>query len=260
MKFSEDTDEHRKSNIDYVNQRWKQLHGLEVQFGSEGIRYLFLANAGATIAVLAFHGAFSTGGSVLWPKLMLAFFVTGMILTGVLYFARFLGADALFKHWQDLVIAYFNDANKWSDVVNEDIAKSRKISWVVYLAYASFACFVVGAVMGVLTFSRQPSTENQIEKVTVISPQAREITAPVVEQNTKTQVPEKIKEVTVPTPAAHPKEKKVEKVKKAAPAEQHNKSQGAEKISETKPETPAVPPPEKPKPEKKSFFNLFGDQ
>lgn len=32
MKYSDDTDEHRKANIDYVNQRWKQLYGLEMEF------------------------------------------------------------------------------------------------------------------------------------------------------------------------------------------------------------------------------------
>jgi hypothetical protein len=258
MKFSEDTDDHRKSNIDYVNQRWKQLHSLEVQFGSEGIKYLFMANAGAAIAVLAFHAVFSAGGSTLWPKLMLGLFVTGMILTGVLYFARFLGADALFKHWQDSVIAYFNDTSKWSDVVNEDIEKSRKLSWAVYLAYASFTCFVIGTVIGVLTFSKQPGAEIQNEKVAHIPtpPKANEVLVPLAEQNNKAQVTEKISEAPAPAPVQHHKER----VKKVAPAEQHNKAQSTEKVSETKPETPAAPPPEKPKPEKKSFFNFFGNQ
>lgn len=55
MKYSDDTAEHRKANIDYVNQRWKQLYGLEMDFSSEGIKYMLLVNAGAAVAVLAFH-------------------------------------------------------------------------------------------------------------------------------------------------------------------------------------------------------------
>lgn len=57
MKYSDDSEEHRKANIGYANERWRQLYGLQNDWGTEGIKYLFLVNSGAAVAMLAFLGS-----------------------------------------------------------------------------------------------------------------------------------------------------------------------------------------------------------
>lgn len=170
MKYSEDTDEHRKANIDYVNQRWKQLYGLEMEFGSEAIKYLLLVNSGAAVAVLAFHGSVAAVRDMLWPKVMLGFFVTGVILIGFVHIAKFKRINALFKNWQSSVNDYFTDKRGWLDIVNDDIAKAKKFAGAEYLAYASFACFIVGASIGMFNFSTLTSGENHVGKEALTTP------------------------------------------------------------------------------------------
>lgn len=170
MKYSDDTDEHRKANIDYVNQRWKQLYGLEMEFSSEGIKYLLLVNSGAAVAVLAFHGSVAAVRDMLWPKVMLGFFVFGVIIIGLLHIARYRGVNLLFRNWQSLVNEYFTDVMDWLDVVNDDAAKAKKNYWVVYLAYASFTCFVIGAAIGMFNFSTLTGGENHVGKEALTTP------------------------------------------------------------------------------------------
>jgi hypothetical protein len=164
MKYSDDTDDHRKANIDYVNKRWEQLYGLELEFSTEGIKYLLFVNAGAAVAVLAFHGSVPAVRDMVWPKVMLAFFVVGVILIGVLHIARYRVVSLLFKHWQKSVNEYFTEAKGWSEVTSADVAKARKYPWVPYLGYASFACFVIGAAIGMFNFSTLTSGESHVGK------------------------------------------------------------------------------------------------
>ena len=172
MKYSDDTDEHRKANIEYVNERWKQLYGLEMEFSSEGIKYLLLVNSGAAVAVLAFHGSVAAVRDMGWPKVMLGFFVMGVILIGVLHIARFRGVHALFANWQSSVTEYFTEARDWLDIVEEDVARARKTLWVAYLAYASFTCFVIGAGIGMFNFSTLTSGDNHVGKEAITTPAA----------------------------------------------------------------------------------------
>ena len=166
MKYSDDTDDHRKANIDYVNKRWEQLYGLELEFSSEGIKYLLFVNAGAAVAVLAFHGSVAVVRDMAWPKVMLGFFVVGVILIGVLHIARYKAVSLVFKHWQQSVNEYFTDAKGWSEVISADVAKAKKYPWMPYLAYASFTCFVIGAAIGMFNFSTLTSGENHVGKET----------------------------------------------------------------------------------------------
>jgi hypothetical protein len=189
MKYSDDTDEHRKANIDYVNQRWKQLQGLGLDFSSEGIKYLLLVNSGAAVAVLAFHGSVAAVRDMVWPKIMLGSFVMGVVFVGLLHIARHMGVSSLFKNWQSLVNEYFTDDRDWNDIVNDDVAKSKKFDWVVYLAYASFACFVIGAAIGMFKFSTLTSGENHVGKEAITSAAAKsnDTTATAIDQHNKGQ-------------------------------------------------------------------------
>lgn len=209
MKYSDDTDEHRKANIDYVNKRWEQLYGLGMDFSSEGIKYLLLVNSGAAVAVLAFHGSVAAVRDMAWPKVMLGFFVMGVIFVGLLHIARYIGISSLFKNWRNSVNEYFTDVRDWSDVVNDDVEKSKKFDKVVYLAYASFACFVIGAAIGMFNFSNLTSGENHVgkEAITTATSKTNDATAPTIDQYGKGRGAEKISDAEHPSSSANAKEK-----------------------------------------------------
>lgn len=170
MKYSDDTDERRKANIDYVNQRWTQLYELSREAVTDGIKYLFLVNAGAAVAVLAFFGSVPAVRDMVWPKIMLFFFVVGLILIGVLHIITNVRMSYLFNHWRNLVNDYFTDQKDWNEIVFADNEKSGRFKLTGFTAYASFACFVTGAIIGMVNFSSLNSGESNVRKETVTAP------------------------------------------------------------------------------------------
>lgn len=88
MKLSETPEEQRAGHLAYVDQRWTQLSDLEMSWSGEAIKYLMFVNAGATIAVLTFLGAIESVRPLLWPKVMLSFFVGGVVILGTIKGAR----------------------------------------------------------------------------------------------------------------------------------------------------------------------------
>lgn len=211
MKYSEDTDEHRKANIDYVNKRWEQLYGLGMDFSSEGIKYLLLVNSGAAVAVLAFHGSVAAVRDMVWPKVMLGFFVMGVIFVGLLHIARYIGISSLFKNWRNSINGYFTDVRDWSDVINDDVDRSKKFDKVVYLAYASFACFVFGAVIGMFSFSNLTSGKNHVGKEAIATTAAKtnDTTATTIAPHDSGRRTEELSDAEHSSASANAKEKVV---------------------------------------------------
>ena len=156
MKYSEDTEEGRQKKLDYVNKRWQQLYGLQMEYGTEGIKYLLFVNSGAAAAVLAFHGTVASVRGMLWPKLMLGSFAFGVVLIGVVHILRHWHARRTFKQWRDSVDNdYYSDKKGWAEVIKEDAdnsARAEKFDFSLWLAYASFGCFVFGIVIGMFNF------------------------------------------------------------------------------------------------------------
>lgn len=170
VKYSDDTNERRKANIDYVSQRWSQLYGLERETAADGIKYLFLVNSGAAVAVLAFHGSVPSVREMVWPKVMLGLFVIGLILIGFLHIMRYVGMTDLFRNWRDLVNEYFSDSKGWQEVVEADNKKAGGFRFSDWVAYASFACFVIGAGVGMFNFSSLNSGDSNVRKETITQP------------------------------------------------------------------------------------------
>lgn len=211
MKYSEDTEEHCKANIDYINQRWKQLYGLAMEFSSEEIKYLFLVNSGAAIAVLAFHGSVAAVRDMVWPKIMLECFVLGVIFVGLLHIFRHKITHSLFKSWQGAVNDYYSDKRGWSDILDNDVDKATKFSRTEYLAYASFACFVVGASIGMFNFSTLSSGENHVgkEALTAVSTSTKtnDTAASAIDRQNIGRGAEKISDAKHASPSTNASEK-----------------------------------------------------
>jgi hypothetical protein len=174
---------------------------------------IYCWNSGAAVAVLAFHGSVAAVRDMFWPKVMLGFFVAGVILIGFLHIAKIRRVNAVFKSWQSSVNDYFTDNRGWSDIVNDDVARAKTFAWSEYLAYASFACFVIGAAIGMFNFSTLTSGENHVGQeahaAAEINPSTETIdsAAPTIERHYSGRRAEKIGDAKHASTSTNTKEK-----------------------------------------------------
>jgi hypothetical protein len=209
MKYSDDTEDHRKANIGYANERWRQLYGLQNDWGTEGIKYLLLVNSGATVAMLAFLGSVPEARKLGWPIAMLGFFALGVVLIGVLHSLRHYHILQLFRKWRESVNEYYTDQKDWSEVINADVARSARFDWALVVAYASFSCFIIGIIIGMFNFSTLTSGDSHGRQET----SSTTSTAQTI--NTRTtnpgrQVEEKVRNTNESTTSTRP-EKEIKK-------------------------------------------------
>lgn len=169
MKYSDDTDEHREANKSYANERWRQLYGLQNDWGTEGIKYLLLVNSGAAVAMLAFLGSVADARKLWWPIAMLGSFASGIVLIGFLHALRHYRVLKLFKKWRESVNDYYTDQKGWGEIFDEDVARSSRFDWTFAMAYLSFACFIIGVIIGIFNFSTLTSGGSNGSKETNIT-------------------------------------------------------------------------------------------
>lgn len=164
MKYSDTDPAIRNANIEYLKGRWEQLYGLERESTKEGIKYLFLVNSGASVAVLAFFGSVPVVRDLYWPKVMLFLFVIGVILVGVLNLAISIRMTSIFSNWRSLVEKYYTDAIGWKEALENDLNKSKPSKLIGSIAVASFSCFIAGTIVGMFNFSTLTSGESNVGK------------------------------------------------------------------------------------------------
>lgn len=153
MKLSETPEEQREGHLAYVDQRWTQLSDLELSWSTDAIKYLMLVNSGATIAVLTFFGAIETVRPLLWPKVMLGFFVVGVVIIGIFHAVRYHRIDRIYRSWREGVDQFYSDKLDWEKMISDDENLSRRFPLGVTLAYLAFGCFLGGVIVGLCNFS-----------------------------------------------------------------------------------------------------------
>ena len=148
MKFYETPEPLRKERIEIINHRWKQLYDLVTDSGQSGLQYLFLTNAGGAATTLAFIGAVGTDKIGVGAKISLAFFVIGLIFLGIGKARTIHHMDSLFKHFKSLAADYFQDKITYEVLFAKDTEKAVDDVWDYVFPYASFACFIIGSIIG----------------------------------------------------------------------------------------------------------------
>jgi hypothetical protein len=175
MKYSDDSKEHRETNIGYTNERWRQLYSVQSDWATEGIKYLMLVNSGGAVAMLAFLGSVAKARDLSWPKATFGFFALGIVLIGFLHVLRHYHISQLFKKWRESVNEYFTDQKAWNKILEEDLKRSSKYDWALLLAYISFGCFITGIAIGIFNFTDLTSGDdhgNKETRITCAYPQA----------------------------------------------------------------------------------------
>jgi hypothetical protein len=202
MKYSDDTEDHRKANIAYANERWRQLYGLQNEWGTEGIKYLFLVNSGATVAMLAFLGSVADARKLVWPIAMLGVFAFGVVLIGFLHALRHYRILQLFKKWRESVNEYFTDQRDWNEIIKADTARGEQFDWALVVAYASFFCFITGIIIGMFNFSTLTSGDSNGRQKTGATTSAAQAIHPTTNPvGPRREVEEEGRNTDKPTPS-----------------------------------------------------------
>ncbi|MFZ2641419.1 MAG: hypothetical protein WA117_10510 [Verrucomicrobiia bacterium] len=156
MKFSHEKPELRVTRLSYVNDRWKQLHELEKEWSERVLKFLFLTNSGGAAAALSFIGTSEKIRVMFYPRLALCSFVLGVILVGVMHAVIYHHMKRLYDRWREEGDQYLEDKLDWEALIANDGArwKGRKVDAV--LGYIAFFCFIVGCLLGFVTFLTIP--------------------------------------------------------------------------------------------------------
>ena len=170
MKYQESDETLLKSNIEYIEVRWEQLSNLTLDLTNNGIKYLFLINSGASVALLAFLGSSEKIRALIWPWYALILFVGGIIFVGIINFARYHLVEHIYKNWRNDVFKYYDNKICFKTITDNDTKRSEKFSFLVLLAYFSFASFLIGVTliaMNIKTFIKheQEVTKNKISLI-----------------------------------------------------------------------------------------------
>ena len=185
------------------------LRGFEMGFSSGKNFLFFFCKLGRPFGGIGF--SWVRCRREIWAGLkgMLGFFFLGDYQLGFVIFCEVERCYLFFRNWQSLVNEYFTDARDWLDIVNDDGAKSKKTYWVVYLAYVSFACFVIGAAIGMFNFSTLNSGENHVgkEAITPAAAKTNDTTATTIDQQDRGHRAEEVSDAKHASTATATKEK-----------------------------------------------------
>jgi hypothetical protein len=145
-----ESQELRNHRIDYINQRWKQLHGLEKECADIAIKYLFLTNSGGAVTVLSFMGASEKARSSSGAIISLSCFVAGVILVGVFNTLRYYRVAKLFYSWKRDSEKYFDKKVEWPVLIQSDEKRSRTQILAHIIGHCSFIAFLAGCIFGMI--------------------------------------------------------------------------------------------------------------
>lgn len=133
--------------------REKHLQEITVNASENAIKFLFATNSGGAVSVLTYLGAIAQNNdNQIIFKTSLAIFFLGIILIGIFrtYVAEMYGD--LFWGFNKLTKSYILEEINWSEYVNksEDQALKHKNNIARIIVYASFVCFILGSIAGVI--------------------------------------------------------------------------------------------------------------
>lgn len=151
MHFDPELDDDvRKSRERFIESRERQLQTITTESVDKSLTFLFSANAGSAVALLAFLGAVSTNPTAGEFKVALAMFFLGVLFVGIFraYVTEIYGS--LFWKFKKSVDNYFQEKQEWEDFFKEISAQVVKNNIPRIFVYSSFLCFILGCIFGVI--------------------------------------------------------------------------------------------------------------
>ena len=152
MHFDPDLDPAvRVARERFIENRELQLQRVTTESGESSLKFLFTANAGGAVSILAYLGAIAQQPHNVGFKVALAMFFVGIIFVGI--YRAFITETygALFWKYKKSVEKYYNERLEWENFQKEIEAQVKKNNIPRIFVYTSFACFILGSIIGVIS-------------------------------------------------------------------------------------------------------------
>lgn len=149
----------RKTYLDHIEKRWKQLHDLDIKHGDAAINFLMIVSGGSAAATLTFIGnAMKDGPAPGGAVLMLGFFALSILFVGLLKARLVYHVRDIFQNWRGLTKAFFANEVEWNEMMGrDDDAVIRNANLAFYLGWAALACWAAGVIVGFIKLQEDPS-------------------------------------------------------------------------------------------------------
>ena len=79
-------------------------------------------------------------------------FVLGLIAVGILTAITYHSMSGLFESWRKDAEEYLADKTEWKTLIDNDKQRTGEEKVEIFLAYFSFACFIAGVIVGLISF------------------------------------------------------------------------------------------------------------
>ncbi|QEY12259.1 hypothetical protein D0B88_08330 [Cellvibrio sp. KY-YJ-3] len=142
-------DDVRKARERFIESRERQLQSITTESVERALTFLFSANTGSAVALLAYMGAISSNPDIVEFKVALALFFLGVMFIGI--FRAFVTEmyGSIFWKYKKSVDNYLQERQEWEDFFSEVSAQVVKNNIPRIFVYTSFVCFFLGCVFGV---------------------------------------------------------------------------------------------------------------
>lgn len=155
MKYNDQTPDYLlKEYVKRCDERWEQLNSLLLSVITDGVKYLFVVNAGGCIAMLTFLGTSEDLRKQEWTWSVLFILFLGIVFVGFLNFARYHVIDYLQKKWNLDVVEFYEGKTDYDELSNKDDLRVNKTHWVLLFAYCAFICFLSAGYLGYIGVSK----------------------------------------------------------------------------------------------------------
>jgi len=148
-KFNELQPEQQFFTFSRIDEQSKRASSEALSSIDAGINYLFLTHAGGAVAILSFLGNTETDRPT-GPLIALALFSVGLILVGIIkaFRVHFFGRRS--RAWIDGADLYYRNKIDLEELNRRYAEASREPRWPYVVGYLSFACLILGAIIGFL--------------------------------------------------------------------------------------------------------------
>ena len=138
--------------VKHNDERWGQLNDLIMSVINDGVKYLFLVNAGGSVAILTFIGTSADVRGLEWPWTVLFFLFLGLLFVGVLHFARYHVISYLLNKWSDDLVVFYQGNTEHHTLNDSDVRRVKKTEWILVFAYLSFLSFICAGIFGFIGY------------------------------------------------------------------------------------------------------------
>jgi len=152
MLHSDFDENGRKVIYEHYEQRFWQLNRLVDNQTRHAIQYLFIANTGGAVVLMAYLGTAKTDMINWGHKASLFIFVIGIVLAGILIVSLLHKNDSLLLGWQSDWSEFIQDKISHQDLLEQDEGRAGSATIYYLVGYTSFGFFILGSGVGLCAF------------------------------------------------------------------------------------------------------------